>query len=52
MTGVLVVGLRRGEQLLQNPDPAAAFEPGDIVYVVGTSSAIREALPLFDISSL
>jgi CPA2 family monovalent cation:H+ antiporter-2 len=49
-TGVLVVGLRRGEKLLQNPDPTASFEAGDVVYFVGTSSAIREALPLFDAS--
>jgi monovalent cation:H+ antiporter-2, CPA2 family len=49
-TGVLVVGLRRGEKLLQNPDPNASFEAGDVVYFVGTSSAIREALPLFDAS--
>jgi len=47
-TGVLVVGVQRGEQLLQNPDPKAAFEPGDVVYFVGTSAAIREAVPLFD----
>jgi monovalent cation:H+ antiporter-2, CPA2 family len=47
-TGVLVVGVQRAERLLQNPDPYAPFEPGDIVYVVGTSRAIREALPLFD----
>jgi CPA2 family monovalent cation:H+ antiporter-2 len=47
-TGVLVVGLRRGEALLQNPDPKACFEPGDIVYFVGTSAGIRAALPLFD----
>jgi len=47
-TGVLVVGVRRGPELLQNPDPKAAFEPGDIVYFVGTSSAIRQAVPLFD----
>jgi CPA2 family monovalent cation:H+ antiporter-2 len=47
-TGVLVVGLRRGEKLLQNPDPNSAFEAGDVVYFVGTSSAIREAVPLFD----
>jgi CPA2 family monovalent cation:H+ antiporter-2 len=47
-TGVLVVGVQRAERLLQNPDPHAPFEPGDIVYVVGTSQAIREALPLFD----
>jgi len=31
-----------------NPDPEAVFEPGDIVYFVGTSSAIRQAVPLFD----
>ncbi len=49
-TGVLVVGLLRGEQLLQNPDPHASFETGDVVYFVGTSGAIREALPLFDAS--
>lgn len=47
-TGVLVVGVRRGEQLLQNPDPQASFAPGDIVYFVGTSAEIRAALPLFD----
>jgi CPA2 family monovalent cation:H+ antiporter-2 len=49
-TGVLVVGLRRGEKLLQNPDPNASFEAGDVVYFVGTSGAIRGALPLFDAS--
>jgi CPA2 family monovalent cation:H+ antiporter-2 len=47
-TGVLVVGVRRGEQLLQNPDPHAAFEAGDIAYFVGTSAEIRAALQLFD----
>jgi CPA2 family monovalent cation:H+ antiporter-2 len=47
-TGVLVVGVVRGEELLQNPDPHRLFEPGDIVYFVGTSAAIRQALPLFD----
>lgn len=47
-TGVLVVGVQRGEQLLQNPDPHAPFQAGDVVYVVGTSDAIRGALPLFD----
>jgi len=47
-TGVLVVGVQRGEELLQNPDPHAPFEPGDIVYFVGTSNATREAMLLFD----
>jgi monovalent cation:H+ antiporter-2, CPA2 family len=49
-TGVLVVGVKRGDKLLQNPDPNAAFEAGDIVYFVGTSSAIRDAQPLFDVA--
>ncbi len=47
-TGVLVVGVRRGDKLLEAPDPSVPFEAGDIVYFVGTSSAIREAQPLFD----
>jgi len=47
-TGVLLVGVQRAEQLLQNPDPHSAFEAGDILYFVGTSEAIRKALPLFD----
>jgi CPA2 family monovalent cation:H+ antiporter-2 len=46
-TGGLVVGVRRGESLLQNPDPNIPFEVGDIVYFVGTSASIREVLPLF-----
>jgi K+/H+ antiporter YhaU regulatory subunit KhtT len=45
---VLVVGVVRGEELLQNPDPHRLFEPGDIVYFVGTSTANRAALPLFN----
>ncbi len=48
MTGALVVGVRRGARLLQEPDPHVPFEPGDIVYLVGTSEAIRNAFALFD----
>jgi monovalent cation:H+ antiporter-2, CPA2 family len=47
-TGALVVGLRRGEQLLENPDPTLLFEADDIVYFVGTGQALTRALPLFD----
>jgi len=47
-TGALVVGGRRGDKLLENPDSHSAFEPGDIVYFVGTSRTLRDALPLFD----
>ncbi len=47
-TGALVVGVRRGDKLLDHPDPAAPFESGDIVYFVGTGDALTLALPLFD----
>jgi CPA2 family monovalent cation:H+ antiporter-2 len=47
-TGALIVGIRRGEHLLQSPDPGHAFETGDVVYFVGTGDAVEKALPLFD----
>lgn len=47
-TGALVVGVRRGEGLLEQPDPTIPFEPGDVVYFVGTSEALARALALFD----
>ncbi len=49
-TGALVVGVRRGDKLLENPDPTVPFEPRDVVYFVGTSEALGRALPLFDAS--
>jgi monovalent cation:H+ antiporter-2, CPA2 family len=47
-TGALVVAVRRGEQLLPGFDPQTPFEVGDIVYLVGSSASIRDALHLFD----
>jgi CPA2 family monovalent cation:H+ antiporter-2 len=46
-TGALVVGLRRGDQLLEL-DPTSPFEPGDLAYLVGTVDALERALPRFD----
>jgi CPA2 family monovalent cation:H+ antiporter-2 len=43
-TGALVVAVRRGERLLENPDPTVPFEPGDVVYLVGTGTAIAAAI--------
>jgi CPA2 family monovalent cation:H+ antiporter-2 len=42
-TGALVVAVRRNHELLSQPDPNVPFAPGDIVYLVGTSEAIRAA---------
>jgi CPA2 family monovalent cation:H+ antiporter-2 len=47
-TGALLVGVRRGAELLSQPDPSVPFEVNDVAYLVGTSEAIRRALPLFD----
>ncbi len=47
-TGALVVAVRRGEQLLERPDPHVPFELGDVVYLVGTSGAIRRAVALLE----
>ncbi len=49
-TGALVVGVRRGAELLAQPDPSVPFEVDDVAYLVGTSEAIRRALPLFEVA--
>jgi CPA2 family monovalent cation:H+ antiporter-2 len=48
-TGALLVGVRRGAELLSQPDPSVPFELNDVAYLVGTSEAIRRALSLFDV---
>ena len=45
-TGALVVAVRRGERLLEGPHPTVPFEPGDVVYLVGTGEAVRKAIVL------
>lgn len=47
-TGALVVGVRRGDRLLESPDPSVQFEAGDVVYFVGTSDALRRGMAMFD----
>jgi CPA2 family monovalent cation:H+ antiporter-2 len=47
-TGALVVGVRRDEKLLEQPDPTIPFAPGDVVYFVGTTEALARALALFE----
>lgn len=46
-TGALVVGVRQGDRLREDPDPHLAFGPGDRVYLVGTTEAIKKAVLLF-----
>lgn len=50
-TGALVVAVRRGEQLLDQPDPAAPLEPDDVVYLVGRSASVKAAILLLTAGS-
>ena len=45
-TGALVVAVRRDGRLLDPPDPDAALEPGDLVYLVGGTEAVATACTL------
>ncbi len=47
-TGALIVAVRRAGELLEPFDPNTPLIPGDVVYVVGTSSAIRAAMSILD----
>jgi CPA2 family monovalent cation:H+ antiporter-2 len=47
-TGALVVALQRGDGLLDPTDPSMAFQAGDVVYLAGTSEAIRAACTFLD----
>jgi CPA2 family monovalent cation:H+ antiporter-2 len=47
-TQALIVAIRRGEKLLEQPDPEERFSTGDVVYLVGSSEAIRKAIELLD----
>jgi CPA2 family monovalent cation:H+ antiporter-2 len=46
-TGALVVAIRRGDALVESPDPRAPFAAGDVVYLVGRPESLQSALALF-----
>jgi CPA2 family monovalent cation:H+ antiporter-2 len=46
-TGALVVGVRRGERLVEGFAPDSRFELDDVVYFVGTEEALRSAMRRF-----
>ncbi|MBK8479648.1 MAG: cation:proton antiporter [Proteobacteria bacterium] len=46
-TRALIVAVRRGDELLDHPDPDEPFCHGDVVYLVGSGAAIRQATALF-----
>jgi K+/H+ antiporter YhaU regulatory subunit KhtT len=42
--GVLIVGIRRGEEQITNPGPSFRVQPGDILYLWGPPEQIGEAM--------
>lgn len=45
--GVTVVAIRRGDEMLVDPDPDAKVIPNDILVVLGAPEKLTAALPLF-----
>jgi CPA2 family monovalent cation:H+ antiporter-2 len=43
-TGALVVAVRRGSRLLDEPDPHVPFQEGDIVYLAGALRSVHDAM--------
>jgi K+/H+ antiporter YhaU regulatory subunit KhtT len=45
-TGALLVAVRRGAHLLEDPDPSAPLKPEDVVYLVGSKASVKAAILL------
>jgi CPA2 family monovalent cation:H+ antiporter-2 len=45
-TGALIIAVRRAGKLLEQPDPRAPFEVGDIVYLAGATAGVQDAVVL------
>jgi CPA2 family monovalent cation:H+ antiporter-2 len=45
-TGALIIGIRRDQALVEQPDLSAPFREGDVIYLAGTGEAIRAAIDL------
>jgi CPA2 family monovalent cation:H+ antiporter-2 len=43
-----VLAVRRGEEIIPNPDPEFIFQPGDVVYLIGQREKVCRAIDLLD----
>ncbi len=51
-TGALIVAIRRGDTLLEQPDPRLQLETGDILYLVGGVDSVAKAIAALDSGAL
>jgi monovalent cation:H+ antiporter-2, CPA2 family len=45
--GVTIVAIKRGEEIIEHPEPNESFREGDIAYVLGKPEQIAKAIGLF-----
>ncbi len=48
-TGALMIALKRGATLVEQPDPTQPFQVGDVLFLVGSGAAIRAASALLHV---
>ncbi len=46
-TGVTLLAIKRGTEIIEHPEPAIVFQPGDILYVLGNPEQVNLAFELF-----
>jgi monovalent cation:H+ antiporter-2, CPA2 family len=50
--GVTIVAIKRGEMIIEHPEPDESFREGDIAYVLGKPEQIEKAIGLFSRENL
>jgi K+/H+ antiporter YhaU regulatory subunit KhtT len=40
--------VRRGEEIIPNPEPEFIFQPGDVVYLIGKREKVCQAVDLLE----
>jgi CPA2 family monovalent cation:H+ antiporter-2 len=43
-----VIAVRRGEEIIPNPEPEFIFQPGDVVYLIGKREKVCQAVDLLE----
>ena len=46
-TGALVIAVKRGEKMMQGPGADFVFQEGDIIFLIGDESSLKQAAGLF-----
>jgi K+/H+ antiporter YhaU regulatory subunit KhtT len=47
-TGVTLLAIKRGSEIIEHPNPSTTFQPNDTVYLLGNPEQINLAFELFN----